>query len=237
MPGGRKVNTQRLYFTERLKRAISDITEYPLTIVEAPMGYGKTTAVRDAFCHDGITPRWLHVFNNDAEGFWNSFAELVGELDSGCGESFIQLGFPNDAVSMNEALKLLSRIQLLTPAVIIIDDYHYLDCVELNTFFELLSECVAAGLHIVLTARHTKFDRLEELKLKKCLNHITNEAFTLQAPEIAEYFKTCGIPLSGEQSLKLYGMTEGWISALYLFLLEYISEGSFTNAESIYRLL
>ncbi len=32
---------------ERVNRALMSIFEYPLTIVEAPMGYGKTTAVRE----------------------------------------------------------------------------------------------------------------------------------------------------------------------------------------------
>ena len=201
------------------------------------MGYGKTTAIREAFSSDKVTSHWLRVFTNDAQSFWNDFSELVGALDSGCGESLIRLGLPNDVVSMNEALKLLSHLKLSEPAVIVVDDYHNVDSAELNKFFELLSEREVSGLHIILTARHTKFRRLEELKLKKNLYHITNEAFELQPPEIVDYFNTCGIPLSGEQSLSLYGITEGWISALYLFLLEYVSGGGFTNSESIYRLL
>lgn len=201
------------------------------------MGYGKTTAVRKAVNQNGITALWLHVFSDDAESFWSSFSELIGELDNTCGESLAQLGFPGDAVSMNEAAKLLSRVKLPAPAVIVVDDYHRLNSTEMDTFFELLSERGTSDLHIVLTARYTKLNRLEELRLKKSLLHITNEAFELQPLEIAEYFKACGMPLSSEQAVCLYEMTEGWISALYLFLLEYISEGSFTKAESIYRLL
>ena len=65
MPRSKTLNTQRLYFTERLTRAMGDLMEYPLTIVEAPMGYGKTTAVREAVGRAGITPHWLHVFTGD----------------------------------------------------------------------------------------------------------------------------------------------------------------------------
>lgn len=237
MPKSKKVNTQCLYFTKRLTQAMGEIFSYQLTVVEAPMGYGKTTAVREAVDRAGITPHWLHVFTDDTVGFWNGFAELIGELDSGCGKFLIQLGFPNDAVSMNEAVKLISRVKLSTPSVIVIDDYHHLDSAELNTFFELMSECEPSGLHIVVTARYTKFKRLEELKLKKRLQHIDSDTFTLKPQEIANYFKACGITLNADQAQRLYKMTEGWISALYLFLLEYVSNGSFTNSESIYRLL
>ena len=201
------------------------------------MGYGKTTAVREAVGRAGITPHWLHVFTGDTDGFWNGFAELIGALDSGCGKSLVLLGFPNDVVSMNEAVKLISRVKLSTPSVLVIDDYHHLDSPELNTFFELMSEGEPSGLHIVLTGRYTKFKRLEELKLKKRLHHIDSDTFALKSQEIADYFKACGIHLSSEQAEELHRMTDGWISALYLFLIEYVSQRSFTKFNSIYRLL
>jgi len=45
MRKNKKPNTRSLYFSERITKAIRQVSDYPLTIVEAPMGYGKTTAV------------------------------------------------------------------------------------------------------------------------------------------------------------------------------------------------
>ena len=59
MPRSRQINTQSLYFTERLTWAMGDIMKHPLTVVEAPMGYGKTTAVREAVGRAGIMPHWI----------------------------------------------------------------------------------------------------------------------------------------------------------------------------------
>lgn len=42
-----RYNTRSLYFSERITNAMRQIPDHPLTIVEAPMGYGKTTAVRE----------------------------------------------------------------------------------------------------------------------------------------------------------------------------------------------
>ena len=36
------------YFSQALREKLSHIPEVPLTIVEAPAGYGKTTAIRSA---------------------------------------------------------------------------------------------------------------------------------------------------------------------------------------------
>ena len=35
------------YFSDHLKRQLANITNHPLTIIEAPSGFGKTTAVRE----------------------------------------------------------------------------------------------------------------------------------------------------------------------------------------------
>lgn len=44
----KKVNQQiKYYYSERLKRQLEQISHHPLTIVEAPSGLGKTTAVRE----------------------------------------------------------------------------------------------------------------------------------------------------------------------------------------------
>ena len=47
MPIAKKHDTRSLYFTKGITEAVGKIFQYPLTIVEAPMGYGKTTAVRE----------------------------------------------------------------------------------------------------------------------------------------------------------------------------------------------
>jgi LuxR family maltose regulon positive regulatory protein len=48
MPRAKQYNTKSLYFPNRINKAMDGIPDYPLTILEAPMGYGKTTAVMDA---------------------------------------------------------------------------------------------------------------------------------------------------------------------------------------------
>ena len=46
MQKSRVFNVKKLYFTQRIVDVLAGIYIYPLTVVEAPMGYGKTTAVR-----------------------------------------------------------------------------------------------------------------------------------------------------------------------------------------------
>ena len=40
------INTENLYLSERIESRLMQMKDYPLTVVEAPMGYGKRTCMR-----------------------------------------------------------------------------------------------------------------------------------------------------------------------------------------------
>ncbi len=237
VPKAKQYNTKNLYFPTRIKRALERITEHPLTIIEAPLGYGKTTAVREYLRNAGVDMLWQGIYDSSAAGFWNGFALLFGEFDKDRSQSLAHLRFPEDTRSMREAVKLIRDIKLPGKTVLVIDDYHHINTPYVNSFIEHLAENHINDLHIVLTARIAKFQRLEELELKGCLYHITKETFELMPFEIMAYYKTCGITLSDSEAKQLYADTEGWISALYLIMLEYAVKGSYTPTVSIYKLI
>lgn len=230
-------NTKNLYFSSRITKALEGILAHPLTIIEAPMGYGKTTSVREYVRNAGVDVLWLRVYDSSAVSFWDGFAGLFYELDSDRSQSLAHLCFPEDDMSRHEAIKLIKELQLPEKTVLVIEDYHHINLSCLNTFIELLAENNIVHLHIVLTTRIAKFQRLEELVLKGYLHHIAKEAFEFMPEDIMAYYKSCGITLNGQAAQQLYENTEGWISALYLIMLEYTARGGYTPTESIYKLI
>ncbi len=237
MLNAKKHNTRSLYFTKSLTEAMDRIPDYPLTIVEAPMGYGKTTAVREYLNNKCAFVLWQSIYDNTITGFWSGFCRLFRDLDDAGSQKLIQLGFPNDSVSNQEALRIIEDIEFPDKTILVIDDYHMTDSLNVNFFIEFLLRNELTNLHIILTARYTDFKNIEELKLKGYVHHITKEAFELMPDEIVGYYKLCGIALSDTDSQKLYSLTEGWISALYLIMLDFIAEGRYSNTTNIYKLL
>jgi len=232
-----RYNPKALYLRGPIRQTINRIWEYPLTIVEAPLGYGKTTAVRECLNKTDTNILWQMVYDNSPNSFWKNFSRLFANLNENCSQSLMQLGFPKDSVLMQEVLKIIEEIELSAQTVLIIDDYHLIESPEANHFIELLAITEITNLHIVLIARYTELQSHEELMLKGYLYHITKENFELTPKEIVEYYKVCGISLKGTEADKLYSMTEGWISALYLFMLEFIAVGSYTPEKNIYKLI
>lgn len=234
----KKQNKSRtIYFPERITKVMSGVFDYPLTIIEAPMGYGKTTAVREYLYNTDSHVLWQRIYDNNTISFWNSFCRLFAELDINCSQSLIQLGFPNDSISRQEALRLIKQIEFSKRTVFVLDDYHIINGNEVDSLIHFLATEEIDNLHIILTARFIGFPSIDELILKDHLYHISKETFEFMPDEIKKYFRLCSIILKDSDADSLYSYTEGWISALYLLVLNYKESGSLISTTDIFRLL
>lgn len=230
-------NRRSLYFPDRITYALKEIFDYPLVIVEAPMGYGKTTAVREYLSNTTARILWQRVYDNSKNNFWNGFCKLFAELDADCSTNLSQLGFPMDSATRHEALSLIENIHLPGRTVLVIDDYHLAGGAEVDNFIEFLAINEIEHLHLVLTVRFNEFPNLEELSLKGYIKHISKVIFEFQPIDIKIYFKLCGFNLGDTKANKLYSFTEGWISALYLLMLDYKEIDSLVATANISNLI
>ncbi len=234
---GKDNKTSSLYFPKQIKVAMEGISDYPLTVVEAPMGYGKTTAVREYLRTIQANELWVRIHDSLISGFWNGLCNTLEGFDEKISLSLIELGFPDDSVSLQEALKLIRKIKFPEKTFLIIDDYHLINKPEVGNLIKFLTVNEIANLHIILIARFIELEKIEEFSLKGYLYHITKETFELTPVEIKKYYKLCGINLKDSDCVKLYKLTEGWFTALYLLMLNYIKHGSFESTRDIYKLI
>ncbi|MBN2899646.1 MAG: AAA family ATPase [Clostridia bacterium] len=228
---------RKLYLSNRITEVMGGIFEHPLTIVEAPMGYGKTTSVREYLNTTDADTLWLRVYDGSRPGLWNSFCRLFNPLDENRAQMLLKMGFPGEGTLVQEAVGIIEDLALKKRTVLVIDDYHLIDSSEVDFFLESLVKTEIDNLHIVLTARYTGFEKIEEFKLKGYLHYIVKENLEFTPKEIAQYYKSCGISLKAGASNQLYTYTEGWISALYLLMLNYKEFEHLEAPGDIYKLI
>ena len=222
MQKNKSYNTQKLYFSSKIYDAMNNISNYSLTIVEAPMGYGKTTAVREYLKQEEFYSIWVNVYDEYAINFWLGLCDAFQELDPASADSLRRLGLPNDNISRQEAMRMIKGIVLAKKTALVIDDYYLIDNTDIHHFLTLLTRNNFPKLHIIITTRLILLEQLDELKLKGFAYHITKETLELESEEIVDYYRSCGIRLKESEANFLYTETEGWISALYLLLLDFV---------------
>jgi LuxR family maltose regulon positive regulatory protein len=230
-------DAKALYMRDSLSQALRRIWDYPLTVVEAPMGYGKTTAVRESFKGCQTEVLWQTVADSSPTAFWHGFSRLFAKLDPMRAARLAGIGVPGDAILRDEAVELIGNMQLPARLAVVIDDYHLLASESIDSFFERLIRARIPGLHIVLVSRSVFGDNAAELVLKGYCQVIGKSLFELTQKETSEYCRLCGVRLTAEEADFLHAYTEGWISAVYLCILGYLQDGRLERQTSLHHLI
>ncbi|MEN6568213.1 MAG: LuxR C-terminal-related transcriptional regulator [Veillonellales bacterium] len=218
-------NTAVLYRRKSMNKIMNNIWQYPLTVVAAPMGYGKTTAVKEYLKKCKAKVVWQTLADDSVSVFWHGFSRLFQKLDTGCANSLAALGAPISSIFIEEAIEMIESVKFTNKTVIVIDDYHLLLSEDMDKFLERLIKTVQPNLHIVIISRVMFGENTTELALKGYCYVIDKKTFEFTKDEIIEYYKLCGIRLKPGEAAALYDYTEGWISAVYLCMLSFLQEG------------
>lgn len=222
-----------MYLSARLEAKLAQAETYPLTVIEAPMGYGKTTGMRFFLKKRELPYVWISASDSSQDYFWQQFCRAFSQIDSDVSCELDAMGFPGDKVLINMVIQLIGTVTVRQPVLFVIDDYHLVGSVKMNRFFEFLARENASGIHFVLMGRNRFENCREELKLKGLLLTLTDADFRLNDEECGWYFESCGMRITRAQAAEVCRNTEGWISALYLLLLGYAECGELTTAENI----
>ncbi len=206
---------------DRVNRALQSIYDYPLTVVEAPIGYGKTTAVREFLSSEGGTVLWLTFLSSEdtSSFFWDSLSAEIGRLDAETGTRLKNLGFPADAPQTAYVLSILNGLDFKENTALVIDDFHLAKNLQIGAFLLLISKQMPENLHIAIITRDTSVLDISELTAKGLCNILPQGTLRFTDTEIRDYCALMGHKPADAEMKKISDYTGGWISMLYLTLL------------------
>jgi len=205
----------------RVNRALESMFDYPLTVIEAPIGYGKTTAVREFLSNQGGAVLWLSFLSSEdtASFFWNSFSTEIGRLDAETGVRLKNLGFPADAPQTANVLSILNGLDFDENTALVIDDFHLVKGPQIGSFLTLIAREQPENLHIAIVMRDTSNLDISELTAKGMCNILPQQTLCFTEPEIRDYCSMMGYHPGETELKKISEYTGGWISMVYLTLL------------------
>ncbi|WP_315067179.1 LuxR C-terminal-related transcriptional regulator [uncultured Clostridium sp.] len=231
-----KYNTNALYFANKLRNKLSDIMNYPLTVMEAPCGYGKTTAAEEFLNKIDKKVLWMILDNNSIKDFWRKFCNCLSDIDNNVALKLKEMELPKDKNSFIEFSCLFKKMQFSEEIILVIDNFQLVQDEIINDFIINLIE-VLENIHIVILTQNRMVEKILDIILKKQLNYITKSYFELDVSEIQEYYAICGIDLNENEAINLYQYCEGWISVLYFQMLDYVENRNFQLTDNIYFLV
>lgn len=205
------------------KRIFNDLAvvyDFPLTIVEAPMGFGKTTAVKSFFASEKLEPQWItfRSCGNSSALFWDAFADGIGKTDEKVRVTLRNLEFPIDAPQLDKVLSILNGLTIQNNIMFVLDDYHLSHNLQLNKLILQLAQEEISGLHMIIITRDTTdFDFVELLSKGLCYV-VSRQKLKFTEDEIGDYCRMMA-EISFQDLTEICEYTGGWVSFIYLILL------------------
>lgn len=226
------------YYSERLKQKLNRLRFSPVTVIEAPSGYGKTTAVSDFLEKELIKGTPVYWFTAAEELPSSGFRRLcreINKIDGAAGERLLKIELPN-AANVGEACDALKSVRCGQESYLVIDNYQILQNFLLPSFFSALIEHGINGLHIIIISQILNKNLRSVLSSRGVL-HITSTDLRLDSADIRRYFKYAGAEISANDAKSVALYTEGWIIAVYLKLCTFRETGSLSDTAGILMLM
>jgi LuxR family maltose regulon positive regulatory protein len=207
----------------RLDRRLDRHALPPVVLVSAPAGFGKTTLLTEWL--GGETPSarrtaWLSLDRRDSDPsiFWTYVVEALRKVDSGIGaDALTMLQVSPSALEAVVATLLNDLATLPEDLVLVLDDYHAVESIEVHESMLFLVEHLPAPLHLVIASRADPPWPLAGLRARGELLEIRAADLRFTGDEAAAYLNDAmGLELAPTEIAVLEGRTEGWIAALQL---------------------
>jgi LuxR family maltose regulon positive regulatory protein len=227
-------NGQILLDRPRLDRLFEKTMAYPVVLVRAGPGYGKTQAVSSFLSRYDAKTVWVQLAPEDnlSWHFWEHYAGAVARTCKDSGDQIAELGFPETIRQFDRYVSLLyeesgPRKKIVT----VFDDFHLIRDPAMLDFFRRALNFPLSNSAIILIARSEPELNLVPLLARGSLAEITGEELRFSAEETARLFQIRNIPLGEAGLARISRDTEGWALAVDMVARDLGNGGNGGNGE------
>lgn len=207
-----------------------------LTLISAPSGYGKTSAVCQWTLQTGISPAWLSLDSddNDPDRFFRYLLSAIKTTDPSLASAFDPLINAQKLPSgTNVIAHIINRLSNHTRKLyLILDDFHKVTDPLIHQAVCFLLEHSPPGLHLTIISRHDLPFSISRYRADKSIQVITAEELKFSRAETLQYLRrTATTDVSQNFADELHRFTEGWIIGIQIVCLSYDGKEDWLNSK------
>ncbi|MCW2823195.1 MAG: transcriptional regulator [Aeromicrobium sp.] len=205
---------------ERLISRMRAVRDHPVTLIAAPVGYGKTILTAQWLEETRPRAAWLSLDpdENDPRRLRAHVAAALERADSGPGTELTTPGMIDDTAAPGPTLSAIVDSLAVTDEdiVVVLDDFHVITGAEGHAQVEHLVEHLPPRAHLVILTRADPGLRLGRLRASGDLLEIRADDLAFTCDEAETVLAREGAMLDEDSTRRLMGRTEGWPAGLYL---------------------
>ncbi|WMJ83771.1 LuxR C-terminal-related transcriptional regulator [Oscillospiraceae bacterium LTW-04] len=221
-----------VYIPTTLQNRLETIHSYPLTILQAASGFGKTTAIsKYLFQAEAHQVYWYTCMGEPIRKAWNGICKMFSHIDKNVARQLEALAYPTQD-NLVDIAEILGGCSVDGETWVIIDNFQYIQNSLPERMLHALARHSSQWLHIVVITQSIDNMDIGGISSDK-IYVIENSAFFFQKIDTNAYFQANGITLSCDELDRLHMLSEGWVAALNLQLIHYRQERDFEATDSM----
>ena len=206
---------------EQLIAVLDQSRSFPLILLSASAGFGKTTLLSAWASQSTSQVAWLSLDDqdNDPTRFWAYVIAALRHSGSPVGEATLaMLHSPQPALLTSALTALINELAALAQDIaLILDDYHVIREQAIHESLQFVLDHLPPCLHLLLASRADPQLPLARLRARGQVVEIRETDLRLSDEEAATFLRqVMNLALTAEEISRLETRTEGWIAGLQL---------------------
>ncbi|SMP66575.1 LuxR C-terminal-related transcriptional regulator [Anoxynatronum buryatiense] len=225
-----------IYIPVALQKRLKSIKNYPLIVLQAASGFGKTTVISE-YLHQSYAHQvcWYTCMGEPLRKAWKGICKTFSQIDQHAAKQLETLEYPTQE-NLVDIVDIMRGCEVNGDTWLILDNFQYIQGELPERMLHALSCHGCSGLHIVVITQTVDSIDMVGIPAEQVML-VQNETFFFQKEDTDAYFRANEIALSKDELDKLQMLSEGWAAALNLQLIRYLREGDFEVSDSMDALI
>jgi len=213
----------RVLFRERVNAIIQRSLNYPMTVIEAGTGYGKSTAILSFLNRSDHPVYWFTISGTDRDPklFLAKLFTAFNQHGKSIGDEALRILDMPDATPQEALIAFVNKlsVSIADDTLFIMDDFHRVQEVdEIKAYMDWFVENLPPKMHLILSTRHNPdFPNFNKWRVKGGVLEINKTDLTFSLEEVSQLFKNhYNIDLNQKDVRELLSKTEGWAIGLQM---------------------
>jgi len=219
-------NGETLFHFERsrLNNLFMEAVKYPLVVVCAGAGYGKTSSVHDFLEKYETTTAWVQLteLDNERAHFWETAVHAIGQINQDLAIATNKFGFPDTKEKLKHYTAIIQNHIDMKRRIIVFDDFH---CIDDPLIIRFMEECILfkmpPGTSVFLVTRTVPRVNLAGMIYRDQIFDISENDLRFTESELAQYFHSRNNYVQPESLREIMQDTGGWAFAINLIARSY----------------
>jgi LuxR family maltose regulon positive regulatory protein len=208
----------------RLNGLFMEAVKYPLVVVCAGAGYGKTTAVEDFLKGYKAAVARVRLSDSDNVGvrFWENYTHSVSVVNPTMAKELFKFGFPDTIPKIQRYKKIIDEYIVREKRILVIDDFHCIEDPAVLQFMEggFFRDMLQDTTIFLISRSLSRVNIAGKLYRDQAFN-ISEDDLCFTENELAQYFRRLGISSQPDGLREIMKDTEGWAFAINLIARSY----------------